>query len=121
MFGLSMLWTKVIGAAVGVILVFGAGTYAGVRWEKSEVQALQLQIAQNTAKANQATVDAIQKSVSDALTANAQTAAKAQERDAKTAALIERLSHVPTTASCVRSPAISTYLDGLRNGRTDHR
>ncbi len=118
MFGLSMIWTKVIGAAIAFIMIFSAGTYAGIRWEKSEVQALQLQIAQNAAAADKATVQAIQKSVADALAANNAAAQRAAEREQKTAALIERLSHVPPTSSCVRSPAISTYLDGLRNGRT---
>lgn len=115
------IWAIKLGAiAVAVFAVFGAGTYAGIRWESSKVAALQIQIAETSSKANQATVDAIQKSVTNALAANAQTQQKAQEREQQTAALIERLSHVPTTSSCVRSPAISTYLNGLRNGRPNN-
>lgn len=117
MFGLT--WVKLAIWAGAALALIGVGFAGGLRWDADKVSSLKLQIAQNAATANQKTVDAISKSVASAIAANNDTAQKAAEREQKTAALIERLSHVPTTANCTHSPAVRTYLDGLRDGRAD--
>lgn len=114
-----MVGIGLAGALVGAYLSYAATSF--VMHEKvvsiqGQLDTCKMQREKDRADANAKTVLAIQQSVSDAITANNQTAQLAQERLARTASLMEKLSHVPKTKACIAaSPAMSAYLDSLRH------
>lgn len=114
-----MVAIGVAGALVGAYLSYAATSF--IMHEKivgiqGQLDTCKMQREKDRADANAEGIKAIQKSVSDAITANNATAQLAQERLARTASLMEKLSHVPKTKACIAaSPAMSAYLDSLRH------
>lgn len=109
-------------------LVVGAGVAGVAAWETrgafdSETTAsVQKQLddcnlgkATDAAKANAKTSQALSDSLGQVRALENELADKANARDAQTAALMEKLSHVPHTTVCMSSSAIRAYLDSVRN------
>jgi hypothetical protein len=72
--------------------------------------------ATDVATANTIALTGLKQSIDQALAADKATAEAANRRAARSAALAEKLRHVPSTKACASSPAMRALIDSLRQG-----